>query len=119
MNLNAYDILEHNFKYWIWIPRKTMYLKEIKSREYYSFLCRYNKDYNNYDIYILFTDKKVDKNDIQYHKLNKTVKNIFRIYLDNIWDLLKINTNLTNIRINLVLEEKSDNGELYKIDFEP
>lgn len=117
INLNAYDVLEPNIKYWIWIPRKIMYLKELKSRKYYSFLYRFNNEDKDYDYYLLLTDKETQNKDIKLHRLNKTTKGVFKIYLDSIWEQLKIQCDKTNLKINVFLEESNSKEELYKLDF--
>lgn len=118
INLNVYEILEHKRKQWINIPNKIMYLKDIPSKKYYSFLCRYDQVNNDYDCYILFTNKEVLK-DIELHKLVKTTRTTYKIHISKIWDKLPLNSKEEEHRINLVLEESSDGDELYFIDFNP
>lgn len=117
INLNAYDVLEPNIKHWIWIPKRIMYLKDIKSRRFYSFLCRFDKDNNIYDYYLYLTDNEITTKDIKLHRVNKTTKGILKLYLSNIWDCLQINCNKQYLEINISLEEKSEEEEIYKIDF--
>lgn len=119
INLNAYDVLEYNNKSWIWISRKIMYLKGIKRKKYYSFLCRFDKDNNNYDIYILLTDNNNIKKDIQIHKLFRTTREAYKVYLSGIWDKINLSFKDDKHIIDLIPEEKTDTEELYRIDFNP
>lgn len=117
INLNAYDVIEYNNKCWICTSKKIMYLKGINHRKYYCFFCRFDKDNNNYDIYILLTDNNDIKKDVQIHKLFKTTRETYKIYISRIWDKINLSFKDDKHIIELVLEEKTDTEELYRIDF--
>lgn len=117
MNLNAYDAIEQR-NCVIDAIKKQLYIKNIKYKKYYSFLTRYDKDNNFYTYYILFSDSKIDKENIKTFYTNKLYKDKISISLNYIIDKLPINKNERYNYVELVIEEKDDDKELYRLVFD-
>ena len=117
MNIQCYDnaVKETNSR--IWVPAKCLYTKTIPFKKYYIILKRFNKDTNEYDYYIWFTDNQ--DIDPKYNKqlTNKTNRGTVYVHLNQIWNELNLNTYVENLYVKLELEEKDedDTSEIYKL----
>lgn len=119
MNLSAYDVFEFASKHWISVRSKTLYLTNITYRRYYYFLCKYDRCNNDYDYFILFSDSLITYEDIKPHITLKASKNRLRLNIESILNNLNIPKSIGHYRIEIDLEEKEDDKELYKINLNP
>ena len=117
MQLNAYETLEPNSNYWIWIPYKAMYLKDIKFRNYYAFLQVFNPTLKIYDYFIILSDVEPNIFNGKVHTTNKTKNGVLKLTLSGIWDKLPIDTRHNNVPVHITLKDKDDISELYTLDF--
>lgn len=117
MNLNPYDVIKPN-NYIIDVTKKMLYLKKIEYKKYYSFLCRYDKDEDDYVYYILLSNVKINKDYIRLYNTCKKRKNEIAVFIGYIIDKLPIDINKHYVSINLALEENEDDAVLYKLIFD-
>ena len=86
MNLNDFEIVKAKInkrKTWIDCNKKILYSREIKKRQYYSILKKYNPTTNNTDFYIMtFDDIHYD---IEYKPLIQDTYKRIKVYINDIW----------------------------------
>lgn len=119
INLQTYDAVKTIVDYWIWIPVKVLYLKNIPFRKYYCFLCRYDTTNREYDYFLYLSDNKIEIEGCKCYSTNRNKSGTIKVSLSDIWDVLNINTNATNKRVDISLNEQDNNGEVYLINLNP
>lgn len=119
MNLNAYDPLETINDYWIWIPYKRLYLKNLKYRKYYCLLCRYDRKYRDYDYFLYMSDNEIQINNAKTHCTNKNKSGTIKIDLAGVWKELNIDISYGNKKVDVELVEENTDGEIYQINVNP
>ena len=86
MNLNNFDIVKANInkkKTWVDCNKKILYSREIKKRQYYIILKKYNPTTNNTDFYIMTFDDICYE--IECKPLIQDAYNRIKIYINDIW----------------------------------
>lgn len=116
MNLNAYDIIEEEFKQGTWInPKfKRLYSTEINPRKYCIFLKKYNPSEETTEYYLALTDE-LPKDRI-YHFVIYTKHNVLKINLKDIWDDTPFRNITEKTYLNYTLVEQDDTSEVYYLD---
>lgn len=116
MNFSAYDIVNNNFTEGTWVnPNfKRLYSTKITPRRFCILLKKYSPNENAYNYYIALTDEKKDnvKATLVVYTKHKQIK----LDIRDIWDCSSLKYIHEKSYINIELVEKSDNGEIYKLD---
>lgn len=114
MNLSAYDVMiDVNYrKSWVDPKFRKLYSYELPKHKYYSFLTRYNKNYNCEELYIVLYD---EEDELIKNYQTEEKHNITKYKLIDVWKFFdKFISNKQNI--NIVLEELQDDCVIYKFD---
>lgn len=117
MNLTAYDNIQTDYNEGTWIDPayKKFYTTNIPYRKYCILLKRFNSNTHNNDYYMALTDIKPNEN-IIYHLGFNTRRGIFIINFRNNWNNNPLSTIKEKTKINIHLEEKQEDGEIYYLD---
>lgn len=114
VNFNIVDGVQENInKSYINLQYSKLYTNDIEYYKYIVPAVKYNKDINNYDIYIMMSNKLVGN-----YKWRGTYKRnkIYKIDLIDVARYLpQENNNI--IFVNIVIVDIDDDGAIYKIDF--
>lgn len=115
MNLSAYDNIAETIKDTYVHPLyKRLYSKSLPYYLYYGFIKRFNPTTRTNKYYIILSNKK--EGNINWFPITRDKNNTIKINLDSIWNI----SNLRNINaitnVNVVLEDKQDDCEIYYLD---
>lgn len=115
MNLSAYDTLTKidKRKTWLDVTKHQIISREIKYRNYYTIVKRYNSSATSYDYFIVLCNNKDEVNNFKIVKRDDFGR--IKIKINTIWDNLNLSdiTNDVNIKLNLVDEQ--EDGEIYEL----
>lgn len=117
MNLNEFNVVTkaiNKQKSWIDCDRKVLYSREIRKRQYYSILKKYNPTNNNTDYYILTFDEPIS--DVAFKPLIRDNYQRTKIYLNEIW--IESNMYLFERMCNVLVTamERTPDSDLYLIN---
>lgn len=116
MNLVAYDKIDNNSnESKLYLSNKYPYIitREVKYRQYYCFVKKYEPSIDDTIFYlVLLDDKPLDRN------VSKTRKDNYGRLKFNISTLVNKNNIFKNgkINISLSLETQADDGDIYRLD---
>ena len=117
MNLSAYDKITEKIdksKSWIHIKTKKLITREIKYRPYSTILKRYVPSCNIYEYYLVISD--TTNNECKFNKVLLDDYNRLKISLLSIWKETSLSKLTRNVNVNITLDDKQDDCEIYKLD---
>lgn len=115
MNFSAYDLVKEVNNSYILPEYYRLYSKQIKYRNYYTFLKRYNNEDKEYEYFLCMCDVPYDN--IEWYSSNMDTKGVVKINLKPIWLLSKFRELTAKTNVKLCLESKDEDGEVYKIEY--
>lgn len=117
MNLNAYDNIKEEIdktKTWIDVKTKKLLSREIKYRQYYSLLKRFNPKLKINEYFIALIDNPPE---------NKVYRFTFRddygrikLNITSIWNESGLMYYKENVNVNIKLIESDNDGDIYLLD---
>ena len=113
INLKLYDTIVDEHKTWISPRYKKLYSKVIKYKPFYTILKRYNALDRCNDFYLV-----ISENLASGYRWFSTIKNSSYIKLDltPFWKEINKFTTKEDIEINIELDDKDEETEIYKLD---
>lgn len=117
MNLNAYDDVTpiiNKQTTWIDIKKYQLLSREIKYRKYVTISKRFNKEFCDYDYFIILLDDY--PSDRSYAITKKDDYGRIKINLASIWNQCCLKNYTKNCNISIKHIEHTDDGDIYQLD---
>lgn len=114
INLNEYDSVATVHDTWIDANYRCLYSYNIKYKNFFTILKKYNKINRTYDYYLIFFDNPPDN--IVFNKINIRKNGLLKCSLIKFWNSIPITNIQTRQDIIVELKEETDDSIVYYLD---